>query len=111
MGKTSGKLGTLGTNGRVSEGDPRKAYIPTGTSEAISLLPVSPASAYTITGTVNKVPATFTVDMGTAVTLLSKGLWDKVKEEGWWNPCPRRGHVVPFLLLNEWSVLKTTMFR
>ena len=43
---------------------------------------MSPTSAYTITGTINKVPVTFIVDTGAAVTLLSKEFWDKMKKEG-----------------------------
>ena len=79
MGKASGKLGILSARGRVSEGDSRKAYMSTSTPRSVFVLPVSPASAYTITGTVKQVPVTFFLD---AVTLLSRGLWDKVKEAG-----------------------------
>ena len=65
---------TLSAADQVDEGDSSKVH-----NSALYLFSVSPATTYQVAGTVNNTPASFIVDTGAAVTLISRELWDKAK--------------------------------
>ena len=46
---------------------------------ALPFFSVSPATTYRVAGTLNSTPASFIVDTGAAVTLISRELWEKAK--------------------------------
>ena len=46
---------------------------------ALPFFSVLPATTYHVAGTVNSTPASFIVDMGAAVTHISREMWEKAK--------------------------------
>ena len=67
-----GKRLTLTSNGWRREGDSDNQ---TQNVQSYTILPVSPAKAYYVEGTINGQATDFLVDTGAAVTLISKKLW------------------------------------
>ena len=48
----------------------------------IRIFPVNPVPAYKANGFVNNQPAQFGLDTVAAVTLLQRGIWDQMKQNG-----------------------------
>ena len=65
--KISGKRETLDTLGRVGEGTYRQA------KRELTILPVNPVSAYSVSGQINGHEIYLVVDTGAAVTLMPMG--------------------------------------
>ena len=60
---------TLPATDQAGEGDQR------GVHKLLSFFSVSPSAGYRVTGAVNQTPATFIVDTGAVVTLISRELY------------------------------------
>ena len=67
---------TLPATDQAGEGDQR------GVHKLLSFFSVFPSAGYRVTGAVNQTPATFIVDTGAAVTLISWELWEKAMLPG-----------------------------
>ena len=69
---------TLSAADQVDKGDSSKVH-----NSALHLFSVLPATTYQVAGKLNNTPASFDVDTGAAVTLISRELWDTAGTLGW----------------------------